>query len=116
MRISDWSADVCSSELYREPPPVATGGDWTVPVVAGGGYEDYADWWSTLGDPMLERLVQEALADNLDLAQAAARVDEARAVRDQVAGGRAHVVEAGASLTTSKARQVGTAGVSPWGT
>lgn len=83
---------------YREPPPVATGGDWTVPVVAGGGYEDYADWWSTLGDPMLERLVQEALADNLDLAQAAARVDEARAVRDQVAGGRAPVVEAGASV------------------
>src|SRR3546814_13606223 len=47
---------------------------------------------------MLEALVDEALAENLDLYQAVARVDEARAVRDRVAGGRAPVVEAGASV------------------
>src|SRR3546814_12346220 len=81
---------------YREPPPVAIGGGWSLPVVAGSGSEDYAHWWSTLGDPMLEALVDEALAENLDLYQAVARVDEARAVRDRVAGGRAPVVEAGA--------------------
>src|SRR3546814_9862604 len=83
---------------YREPPPVAIGGGWSLPVVAGSGSEDYAHWWSTLGDPMLEALVDEALAENLDLYQAVARVDEARAVRDRVAGGRAPVVEAGASV------------------
>src|SRR3546814_9586265 len=83
---------------YREPPPVAIGGGWSLPVVAGSGSEDYAHWWSTLGDPMLEALVDEALAENLDLYQAVARVDEARAVRDRVAGGRAPVIEAGASV------------------
>src|SRR3546814_1828567 len=51
---------------YREPPPVAIGGGWSLPVVAGSGSEDYAHWWSTLGDPMLEALVDEALAENLD--------------------------------------------------
>src|SRR3546814_5681333 len=50
---------------YREPPPVAIGGGWSLPVVAGSGSEDYAHWWSTPGDPMLEALVDEALAENL---------------------------------------------------
>src|SRR3546814_4379965 len=80
-----------STTLFRS-------GGWSRPVVAGSGSEDYAHWWSTLGDPMLEALVDEALAENLDLYQAVARVDEARAVRDRVAGGRAPVVEAGASV------------------
>src|SRR3546814_13790628 len=47
---------------------------------------------------LFRSLVDEALAENLDLYQAVARVDEARAVRDRVAGGRAPVVEAGASV------------------
>lgn len=37
-------------------------------------------WWTLYADPVLERLVEEALASNLDLARAAARVDEARAL------------------------------------
>ena len=36
-------------------------------------------WWTIYGDPALERLVEEALAQNQDLALAVARVDEARA-------------------------------------
>src|SRR3546814_12462685 len=40
---------------YREPPPVAIGGGWSLPVVAGSGSEDYAHWWSTLGDPKIGR-------------------------------------------------------------
>lgn len=36
-------------------------------------------WWSTLGDPILERLVQRAEESNLTLQEAAARVKEARA-------------------------------------
>ena len=83
---------------YHQPPPVDVGGSWTLPVVTGAGAEDYAHWWKLLGDRQLERLVQTALAENLDLYQAAARVEEARAVRDQVAGGLAPVVDAGASV------------------
>jgi NodT family efflux transporter outer membrane factor (OMF) lipoprotein len=36
-------------------------------------------WWESFGDPILDRLVVEALAQNLDIAAAAARVDQARA-------------------------------------
>src|SRR5687768_16797869 len=37
-------------------------------------------WWTLYGDPTLEALVEEALIHNRDLAVAAARVDEARAL------------------------------------
>jgi multidrug efflux system outer membrane protein len=37
-------------------------------------------WWTLYSDPVLDRLIEEALAGNPDLALAAARVDEARAL------------------------------------
>lgn len=40
---------------------------------------DLAAWWSAFGDPQLTRFVERALAQNLDLAQASARVSQARA-------------------------------------
>src|SRR5262245_29672632 len=36
-------------------------------------------WWGLYSDPVLDRLVEESLANNQDMALAAARVDEARA-------------------------------------
>ena len=36
-------------------------------------------WWKTFGDPVLDQLVDEALINNMDLAKAAANVEEARA-------------------------------------
>lgn len=36
-------------------------------------------WWQGFGDPVLSQVVEKALANNVDLAIAAARVDEARA-------------------------------------
>ncbi len=36
-------------------------------------------WWTAFGDPMLDRVVARALAQNLDLAGASARVEQARA-------------------------------------
>jgi multidrug efflux system outer membrane protein len=41
-------------------------------------------WWRVYSDPVLERLVAEALERNTDLLAAAARVDQARAVAIQV--------------------------------
>lgn len=37
-------------------------------------------WWGLYSDPVLDRLIEEALANNQDMVIAAARVDEARAV------------------------------------
>lgn len=38
-----------------------------------------SQWWKTFGDPVLDQLVDEALINNLDLAKAAANIEEARA-------------------------------------
>jgi len=47
--------------------------------LAGGAYAaPAADWWAVLGDPQLDRLVQEALARNPSLAGAIARVRSAQ--------------------------------------
>lgn len=43
---------------------------------SGAGFD--ADWWRQFGDPALSRIVETALANNLDIAIAAARVEEAR--------------------------------------
>ena len=42
-----------------------------------GSYEAL-DWWKAFADPVLDHVVQEALASNFDLAEAVARVDQAR--------------------------------------
>ncbi|OYW45167.1 MAG: RND transporter [Sphingomonadales bacterium 32-68-7] len=47
---------------------------------------DLGQYWTLLGDPLLTELVEAALANNLDLAQSAARLEQARA---QLAGARA---------------------------
>jgi outer membrane protein TolC len=42
-------------------------------------HADLIAWWTGFGDPQLTRFVTLALAQNLDLAQASARVTQARA-------------------------------------
>lgn len=43
-------------------------------------FEDIDHWWELYEEPVLEQLVREALVNNLDVAVAAARVTQARAV------------------------------------
>jgi multidrug efflux system outer membrane protein len=47
---------------------------------ADGSRAQAAEWWRVYGDPVLDRLVAEALASNANLMLAAARVEEARAI------------------------------------
>ena len=49
---------------------------------------DLASWWRGFGDPELDKLVNRAVAQNLDVEMAAARIREARA-REVVAGAAA---------------------------
>ena len=58
--------------------------------------------WSAFGDPVLDRLIDEALARNLTLAQAAARLAEARAIRGLETFALFPVVTAAASEERSK--------------
>ncbi|MGE3161587.1 MAG: efflux transporter outer membrane subunit [Burkholderiales bacterium] len=60
-------------------------------------------WWRVYGDPVLERLVDEALASNSDVLVAAARVDEARALLGEARSALRPTVGANASAGRSRA-------------
>lgn len=88
---------------YREPPPVNTGSGWAQASDVVATPVDYSAWWAGLGDPDLERLVSSALASNLDLRLAQARINETRALRDRAAGGYAPAI--GTSGSVARRRQ-----------
>ncbi len=58
------------------PATLGVPGAWSVP--AAPGREDLARWWDRFGDPVLAQLVDKAATTNLDLAQASARLRQAR--------------------------------------
>jgi multidrug efflux system outer membrane protein len=62
--------DVTLPTQYPEQPDTAASPDAAVP----------AQWWHLYNDPLLDELVEASLANNADVAQSLARVDEARAV------------------------------------
>lgn len=67
---------------YRQPDaPVAERylGQSGVEQRQAASPAELTKWWEGFGDPVLTRLVSQALAQNLDLAQASARVTQARA-------------------------------------
>lgn len=63
------------------PPAVAPDTTLELPAPAAAAQQPVrADWWTLYGDAQLNALVAEALANNTDLARAAARIDESRAL------------------------------------
>lgn len=72
-------------------PPAA----WRTAV--GPGVPVERDWWNGFRDPVLTRLVDRALANNADIAVAAARVDEARALGRLARSQQTPLVSGGAS-------------------
>ncbi|SEF57280.1 efflux transporter outer membrane subunit [Thauera chlorobenzoica] len=92
---------------YREPPPVNLGSGWTLPLASEADPAELAHWWSALGDPVLDRLIDTAQAQNLDLRQAMARIEEARALRDRIAGERLPTASAGASVNRRRQSENG---------
>jgi outer membrane protein, multidrug efflux system len=59
-------------------------------------------WWASLRDRMLSQLIEEAVAGNLDVAAAKARIREARAVRVQAVAGLFPTVDGSGSVTGNK--------------
>ena len=64
---------------YRRPDlePPAAFRNAAAPTAA---VDPSAPWWRAFGDPVLDALETQALAQNLDIAAATARVGQARAV------------------------------------
>ncbi|WEJ97804.1 MAG: efflux transporter outer membrane subunit [Candidatus Sphingomonas phytovorans] len=77
-------------------PSVPSGVGWTEPGTPGA--VDLA-WWDRFGDAQLSALVARAIGNSPDLAEAEARLAEARANRRAVAGTRLPSVTANGSAT-----------------
>src|SRR5262245_45650661 len=63
-------------------------------------------WWTLYSDAALDKLVEEALAHNQDLALATARVDEARALARVADSQRMPAVDAGFQRDRSRSSEV----------
>ena len=92
----------CSFAPSYERPPAELPQAWRTPA----GTPAPADrWWALFGDPVLDRLVDEGLGSNQDLAIAVARVDEARAFARVAQSQLYPSVVGGASVTRQRASQ-----------
>jgi NodT family efflux transporter outer membrane factor (OMF) lipoprotein len=70
---------------YRKPEPTVPN-RWQAGKESAAGLkaitpESLKTWWKSFGDARLDRLMNQALSDNLDLQMALARIDQARAQR-----------------------------------
>jgi multidrug efflux system outer membrane protein len=85
----------CAVGPDYKPPTTDVLATWTgvtgqppsKPSVATTRPAQLAAWWQTFNDPELTKLVDEALATNLDVQLAEARLRQARAARGVAAGG-----------------------------
>ena len=86
----------------------------TLPVEAGAKFSAGAaspvgetPWWETVSDPKLRAIVDTALARNLDVAAATARIAIARSIADQSAAPLYPLVTANASMTVVPTNTLG---------
>lgn len=71
----------CVSTPAYQRPPVNLPAHWQAGThLVKSSAMPSGPWWRTFADPALDRLMQTALGDNLDLEVAAARIEQARAV------------------------------------
>lgn len=73
---------------YQRPSPSVPPTFAEAPLQAAATDADLASWWRSFGDPELDKLISRAIAQNLNIAAATARIQEARA-REIVAGAAA---------------------------
>ena len=100
------SASACTTvgPDHRSPLPSATAqgtfAGSASPLFSGN--EPPGRWWSLIGDPVLDRLVADALAANTDLRVAAANLRQARAALRETRAGRLPTTNIGAGATLTR--------------
>ncbi len=87
---------------YGGPPVIAMADKWSQQVEMVGTL-DLSEWWHVFQDPTLDRLMELALARNLDLQQAGTRIAQARAASEAASGG--FYPSVGISASTTLRRQ-----------
>lgn len=96
---------------YKAPPvPVSAAGPFLSrsDATAPDAVPVSADWWKLYQDPVLDRLVQEALASNTDLRVAIARLARARAQLRLTSADRLPGTEIGASVNRQRQSSIQT--------
>jgi len=96
------AAGACRVAPEYEEPAVEVPPAWSPESDVAASAEPPERWWQSFGDPELDSLVARAVGANLDLALARARVREARASRDVIAGERLPEIDAHAAFTRSQ--------------
>ena len=76
---------------------------WSTPVASPAvPASDLAGWWQQLDDPLLDRLIDAALAGSVDLKLAQSRLQQARASREQAVSGLFPALTASTGASRSK--------------
>ena len=90
---------------YKTPdsPLPAT---WQAGAQPAAASQDLARWWQQLDDPLLNRLIDEALSGSLELKTAEARLRQARASRNQAVGGYFPNIAASAGANSNRQAEV----------
>ncbi|MDP1661960.1 MAG: TolC family protein, partial [Phycisphaerales bacterium] len=90
---------------YTEPALTAPAG-WATTDLPGAPATEAPEvltrWWTSLNDPVLDSLIDRAMAGNLDLKIATARIREARAARTFARAGDSPTIDASAGYTRSR--------------
>jgi multidrug efflux system outer membrane protein len=92
---------------YQAPATAPVALQNATPAIASTTANAEAQWWKAFNDPTLDALVAQALAANLDLKVAVARVDEARALFKDARLDQIPRVTASGGYTDTKQQQPG---------
>lgn len=103
----------CTVGPDYEPPEPEVPDAWHQELTRGlvEGRADLRTWWTALGDPVLDRLIERAAAGNLDLRTGLERIAESRALVGLASAGKLPGVAAGASARKNRYTQDGIFGV-----
>jgi len=101
-----------------EPPQMPVPRQWSeTPAATAPHAEQPEQWWKAFNDPVLDKLIGEAIASNLDLKLALERVKDARALRSATIAAGLPSLDAKSNVsrrfnnTSSSAAQTGTSPV-----
>jgi len=101
-----WAVAGCTVGPDFQRPAMDLPNDWEQSIdeshTVSADPNQWCQWWTCLNDPVLDVLVQQALMENLDLREARFRIEQSRAYRAYVSGGRLPQVNAGASYTRNR--------------
>jgi NodT family efflux transporter outer membrane factor (OMF) lipoprotein len=105
----------CASVRPAGGPPEPVAAQWHATLPHGGETVNLREWWSQWSDPVLQQLVQQAQQNNPTLAQATARIAQARAAAIVAGAARWPTLDANVGITRAGTRLPTTPGAQTTG-